>query len=99
MVRWLQQGFTVNVPPRSLRRSLGAPLTLVLNLPAGGGEAKVDADQRGLTLLTDKNKSVLRYGGLTALDAYGRRLPAWLETRSYDCYCAWTIPGRAIPSP
>ncbi|MDP2989671.1 MAG: hypothetical protein Q8O57_03795, partial [Kiritimatiellota bacterium] len=79
----LQQGFTVTAPP-ARRSPGGAPLTLVLNLPAGGGHSQVDADRKGLTLLTDKGEPSLRYSGLTALDADGRRLPAWLETRCHE---------------
>ncbi|MBI2440966.1 MAG: hypothetical protein HYV35_06290 [Lentisphaerae bacterium] len=73
--------------PRQERHDTNCgPLTFVLNLPAGDIHSQVDADQAGLTLLTyssigGKREPALRYSGLTALDADGARLPAWLETR------------------
>jgi len=103
----LQQGFTVAAPPARLRESAmprqarhgpdHAPLTLVLNLPAGGGHSQVDANRTGLSLMTDKNEPALRYSGLTALDADGRRLPAWLETRRHDLLLRVDDTGARYP--
>ena len=71
----LQQGFTLYTPPGDGR---AAPLTVQLEL-AQGCVARVDEDHRALTLHAADGGPLLRYGGLAAVDASGKRLPAWLE--------------------
>jgi hypothetical protein len=70
----LEQGFTLE---RAAGNSNGKPLTLSFVL-SGNVTASVDAGARSLTLHKDGAKA-FRYAGLTALDADGRELRAWLE--------------------
>jgi len=72
----VQQGFTVAAAPGE---SSGAPLVLRLATPAGL-TVRIDADGRGLTWCTADGAAVLRYSGLTVIDAHGESLPTWLET-------------------
>ncbi|MCL4489182.1 MAG: Ig-like domain repeat protein [Chloroflexi bacterium] len=71
----LEQGFTLMGPPPASREE-GA-VTLVLDL--GGNTAKLDAGGRGVTLLGEDGEGGLRYTGLSACDAAGKALQAWLE--------------------
>lgn len=70
----LEQGFTLARAPDERN---GQPLTLALALPPELA-ATVEATGRGLTLWQG-DAAVLRYRGLTANDADGRELSAWLE--------------------
>jgi len=70
----LEQGFTLSRPPGDRN---GDALTLALALPADL-TATVEATRRGLTLWRG-NAAALRYRGLTANDADGHELSAWLE--------------------
>ncbi len=82
----LEQGFTLSAPPASgasgTRNS--SPLTIALEI---GGDltasadlpAEVGARAEGLTLRDGRGQAVLRYTGLTAHDASGQELAAWLE--------------------
>lgn len=70
----LEQGFTIAAPPEG---QPSGPLTLALAL-TGNLTATLDPQRDGLTL-TVFGSRVLRYAGLTAFDATGRVLPAWLE--------------------
>jgi hypothetical protein len=73
----LEQGFTISNAPG---RSTGQPLTLAVAL-SGDLQAAVDKDRKGLSLTESLRKPSLRYAGLTAYDAAGKQLPAWLELR------------------
>ncbi|HSC28656.1 MAG TPA: choice-of-anchor D domain-containing protein [Vicinamibacterales bacterium] len=75
----LEQGFTLHRAPGESR---GEPLTLAFAL-SGNVTASVDAGGRSLTLRRDEVPA-LRYSGLTALDADGRTLRAWLEVAGDD---------------
>lgn len=68
----VEQGFTV------LRRpaGAGAPLTLALDL---GGSLAARQTHSGVEFLARSGRLGLRYGGLEAVDASGRKLPASLE--------------------
>ncbi len=70
----LEQGFTLAKAPAN---SNDQPLTLILSL-SGDLTAVADPDARSLSL-TKNGAAVLRYTGLSATDAAGRNLPAWLE--------------------
>jgi hypothetical protein len=70
----LEQGFTLQAPQR--RRGTG-PLTLAIAL-ASDATALLTPDHAGLRFAG----SQLRYQGLVASDARGRRLHAWLELGS-----------------
>jgi hypothetical protein len=69
----LEQGFTLKVPLPDRRTG---PVTLALRL---SGTLRSSVALTGDSL--DVTGSSLRYGGLTASDARGRQLPAWLELR------------------
>jgi hypothetical protein len=71
----LEQGFTISQPPA---QSEGGPLTVALSL-SGSMVATVDKDRTGLTLKSHNQVTELRYSGLTAIDAAGKSLRAWLE--------------------
>lgn len=70
----LEQGFTLSQPPAERRNG---PLTLGLRL-SGDLTASVDPLQDGLTLRQD-GRMVLHYRGLTAFDAAGKPLHAWMQ--------------------
>jgi hypothetical protein len=71
----LQQGFTLTSRPGTESDN---PLTLAL---AFSGELKAEVDQGGssLTLRREGGAAALQYSGLSAYDAAGRQLHAWLE--------------------
>ena len=71
----LQQGFNVAAPPGN---SSGEPLTLLLEL-GGNLQAMIEAGNRDVALRSPDRRVALRYRGLTALDAAGVSLPAWLS--------------------
>ena len=70
----IEQGFTLT---RSPGKSQGMPLTFDLAL-SGELTASVDPEKRSLSLSKDAT-AALRYAGLTATDAAGHELRAWLE--------------------
>jgi hypothetical protein len=70
----LEQGFTIT---RELPRGTAGPLALALSV---SGNARMARDNRGVTLSDSRGRS-LRYTGLAATDARGRRLHSWLELR------------------
>lgn len=74
----LEQGFTLNSPPRLLGQRKDQPLTIALAL-SGNLAASLERDGRTLTLTTADGKPSLRYATLIAYDRSGRRLPAHLE--------------------
>jgi hypothetical protein len=71
----LEQGFTFAKAP-GVRAD--APLTLSFGL-SGDLVAAVDETGRGAILTRADEGAALRYGGLTAFDATGRELHAWVE--------------------
>jgi hypothetical protein len=73
----LEQGFTLSQPPGPAN---GQALTLALGL-SGNVTPHVDADHRGLSLAASDGEADLRYSGLTARDAAGKELSAWMELR------------------
>jgi hypothetical protein len=77
----LEQGFTFN---RSPGRANGQPLTVTLQL---SGDLAASLNQQGTTLTLSKKDArnpELRYAGLTAYDANGRELQAWLELKGSE---------------
>jgi len=73
----LEQGFTINERPG---KANGQPLTIALAL-SGNLTTTLDASRTGLTLADRENRAELRYLGLAAYDASGKKLQAWLEVR------------------
>ena len=71
----LEQGFTVSEPPSS---GSGNLLTIACKL-SGNLRAAMESNGDGLSLIADNGKRVFRYSGLTAHDALGKELHAWLE--------------------
>ncbi len=70
----MEQGFTVAKPPGHAN---GQPLTIALAL---SGDFVASLEPGGTALqLTRRDAPALRYGGLSAYDATGQELPAWLE--------------------
>jgi hypothetical protein len=79
----LEQGFTIRERPISADGTRGSharmkPLILALAL-SGDLTASVDRGGMGLTLTGEEGLPELHYGGLTASDASGKQLPAWME--------------------
>ncbi len=73
----LEQGFSIDRAPS---RIAGGPLTLVMGL-SGDMRASVLEGRRSLAL--SGGGTSLRYGGLTATDAIGHDLKAWIELRDH----------------
>ena len=73
----LEQGFTVTPRPQS-----EASGSLTVELALGGNlTGAVNAAADGLTLTRPDGSTALGYTGLTACDATGKTLPAWLEVQ------------------
>jgi hypothetical protein len=69
----LEQGFTVAAPPAGQQ---AGPLTLALAL-SGNARARLSPGAEAVTFTS--GGASLSYSGLTASDASGRSLPAWLQ--------------------
>jgi len=76
----IEQGFTIASPPRPKD---DLPLSIILAL-SGNVTATVDSDRRGVTLTRNFGQGAMQYTGLSARDANGRSLPAWLDTRGHQ---------------
>lgn len=72
----LEQGFTFDRAPG---KAQDKPLTIAVSL-TGDVNAAVDESSTSLSL-TSHNGAQLRYGGLSATDAEGKELHAWLELK------------------
>src|SRR2546425_578340 len=84
----LEQGFTLSKHPSGADGTRGLhagtkPLILALSL-SGDLTPAVDQSGLGLTLTGDKGQPELRYGGLSASDASGKQLRAWMEIQDGD---------------
>jgi hypothetical protein len=73
----VEQGFTINEHPG---KANGQPLTIALAV-SGNLSAAVDPSGTGLTLTDREKRAELRYSGLAAYDADGKKLRAWMEVR------------------
>ncbi|HEV8122588.1 MAG TPA: PxKF domain-containing protein [Candidatus Polarisedimenticolia bacterium] len=71
----LEQGFTLQARPGG---HAGGPLTLALAL-SGDLSASLDPAREGVTLAQAGGAPTLRYSGLSASDAAGRELRAWMD--------------------
>jgi len=71
----LEQGFTL---PRAAGNTRSEPLTLTFAL-SGDLSAEIGPSRRDVILKRSDGSSALRYSGLSARDATGRELQAWLE--------------------
>ena len=72
----LEQGFTLQRKPTGAAQ--GQPLSIALGVT---GDLAL-SQQDGAILLKSGKLVVLRYAGLTAVDARGRKLPAQMEARN-----------------
>jgi hypothetical protein len=88
----LEQGFTL---ARAPGKPAGKPLTLAFAL-SGNLTASVDPGGRSLTLRKG-GSAALRYGGLTAFDASGRELRAWLEVTGNQLHVRVDDTGARYP--
>src|SRR5436309_3209358 len=73
----LAQGFTLESAPGE---RTGAPLSLALTL-GGDLQASLEPGGNALRLSRADGTAVLRYRGLSAQDASGRELRAWLQVQ------------------
>jgi hypothetical protein len=71
----LEQGFTIDKAPG---KPEGKPLTIAVSL-TGDLKAAVDESRTSLSLTARNHSPELRYAGLSATDATGKQLQAWLE--------------------
>jgi hypothetical protein len=76
----LEQGFTVTHSPLN---ATGQPLTIVMTL-SGDIAATLDSSKTHLSLSDSGLMADLQYTSLTARDARGKELPAWLELRGSE---------------
>jgi hypothetical protein len=89
----LEQGFTITKPPGQADHQL---LTIVLSL-SGDLTANVDENHTGLRLEAPVGKTGLRYAGLSAADAAGKELPAWLEVQGEQLLLRVNDTGARYP--
>jgi len=73
----LEQGFTLSQPSE---KANGQPLTIALAV-SGNMKMTVDEKRRSVSLNERDGNAALRYTGLTATDAKGKELRAWLEVK------------------
>jgi len=91
--RGIEQGFTVPTRPNG---SSSMPVRLQLR-PTGNLHAQVDQDATGPTLQRADGSTVLRYTGLAAHDASGRRLAARLALHGTDLWLVVHDRGARYP--
>ncbi len=72
----IEQGFTAPAPPEGVSR--GGALTLRL---VWSGDARVEVAQNEAVVSNSAGEPLLRYSGLSARDASGKDLRAWIERR------------------
>lgn len=89
----LEQGFTLSRAPG---KSNGEPLTLAFKL-SGNLTASADATGKALILSRSDGTQILRYRGLTAHDATGRELHAWLQVKGEQLWLRVDDAGAQYP--
>jgi len=90
----LEQGFTFSTPPSGAN---GQPLTIALRL---SGDLNASLEQQGTALSLSRNSATrpdLRYAGLTARDANGQPLQAWLELKGSELHLRVRDAGARYP--
>jgi hypothetical protein len=87
----LEQGFTVEAPPAGPRVG---PLTLALDL---SGNVPASLSRGGGAVTFTRGGASLAYRGLTASDARGRALPAWLQLRGRQLLLHINAAGARYP--
>lgn len=76
----LEQGFTIQEAPGNGK---GKPLSISLS-QTGDLMAAPTFNRTEMNLRDRQGNTVLQYGGLSARDATGKELPAWLESRGRE---------------
>jgi len=89
----LEQGFTLARPPAG---KATAPLTLALTL-AGDLVASIDSTGKSVALRRADGTPALTYRGLTAYDAKGRELTAWLQISGNELWLRVDDTGAQYP--
>jgi len=89
----LEQGFTITKPPGQANHR---PLTIMLSL-SRDLTVDVDDNHTGLRLKARDGKAGLRYTGLSAADAAGKELPAWLEAQGEQLLLRVNDAGARYP--
>ena len=89
----LEQGFTIERAPGIAN---GRALTIGLEI---GGDLRLvlDARRTGLALTGDSGRTQLLYSGLSATDANGKDLPAWIELHGPDLFLRVNDIGARYP--
>ncbi len=87
----IEQGFTI---PRAPARTPTGPLTIALGLQ---GPLRASMARGDTVSFSRGGSTVLRYGGLSAVDATGRHLPAWLGLQNGDLLVRVDVHGSAVP--
>ena len=89
----LEQGFTLARPPAGKATE---PLTLALTL-SGDLVASIDSTGKGVALSRADGTPALTYRGLTAYDAKGRELTAWLQISGNELWLRVDDTGAQYP--
>lgn len=89
----LEQGFTLDKAPGESR---GEPLTMAMAM-GGDLRARLEPEGVGLTLTYGGGQTARRYGGVSAWDASGRELRAWLELREEQVWLRVDDAGAQYP--
>src|SRR5579864_8000643 len=89
----LEQGFTLTKAPDA---KPGEAVTIALAL-SGDLQAVVDGSQTGLKLRDRLQRETLRYSGLSASDATGKKLPSWMEVRGTQLRLRVNDTGAVYP--
>jgi uncharacterized protein (DUF2345 family) len=89
----LEQGFTITKPPGQANHR---PLTIALSLSEDLTPI-VDENRTGLSLQSPGGRTGLRYMGLSAVDADGKKLPAWIAVQSGQLLVRVSDAGARYP--
>jgi len=89
----LEQGFTFQSAPKHPE---GQAVSIVMRL-SGNLAATVDSSNHSLQLKDAQNLAELQYSSLSAYDAAGKHLPAWLELRGNELSLKFSDAGAMYP--
>jgi hypothetical protein len=89
----LEQGFTLNGAPPHRKDQ---PISILISL-SGDLAATLDDSRTHLRLSNPRKLADLQYASLTAYDAVGKQLPAWLELHGNDLSLKVSDTGAQYP--
>ena len=89
----IEQGFTLQTAPQHPQDQ---PISITMQL-SGTLVATLDSSNARLQLKDPRNLAELQYGSLTAYDAVGKQLPAWLELHGNDLSLKFSDVGAQYP--